>query len=59
MSADPDTMYYHQTMREPDKEHFQQAMLEEVRAHFDNGNFALFLEHQFPAGLKPCHPSGP
>jgi len=28
-STDPDTMYYHQAMREPDKDKFQEAIKKE------------------------------
>ena len=32
-SKDPDTMYYHESMREPDREQFKGAMNQEVEAH--------------------------
>ncbi len=33
-STDPDTMYYHQAMKEPDKEQFLTAIDKECEAHF-------------------------
>ena len=38
-SADPDTMYYHQAMKEPDAEEFKAAMVKEIVDQWDNGNF--------------------
>ncbi len=37
-STDPDTMYYHQAMKEPDKEQFLTAIDKECEAHFKEGN---------------------
>ena len=36
-SADPDTMYYHEAMREPDRAEFIKAMQKEVKSHTENG----------------------
>jgi len=35
-STDPDTMYYHEAMREPDREQFLKAMKQEVENHTQN-----------------------
>ena len=35
-SADPDTMYLHEAMREPDREQFLEAMQEEIKGHMEN-----------------------
>ncbi len=40
-STDPDTMYYHQAMREPDKEKFQEAIKKECEDHFRESNYKL------------------
>jgi heat shock protein HspQ len=37
-SADKDTMYMHQAMKQPDKKQFIQAMVDEVTAHTKNGH---------------------
>ena len=36
-TADPDTMYLHEAMREPDAKKFQEAMQKEVAEHTENG----------------------
>ena len=40
-STDPDTMYYHQAMREPDKEKFKEAIMKECEDHFRESNYKL------------------
>ena len=55
-SADPDTMYYHEAMREPDRAQFEEAMEKEVNSHFDNGTFILAPRSVVPAGI-PVVPS--
>jgi len=40
-STNPDTMYYHQAMKEPDKEQFLAAIDKECEAHFKEGNYKL------------------
>jgi hypothetical protein len=50
-SADPDTMYLHQAMREPDRAQFIAAMEEEVGQHSANGNWTLMLRSQVPEGV--------
>jgi hypothetical protein len=41
VSTDPDTMYYHQAMREPDKDKFQEAIKKECEDHFRESNYKL------------------
>jgi hypothetical protein len=43
-STDPDTMYYHQAMKEPDKEQFLAAIDKECEAHFKEGNYVSQME---------------
>jgi hypothetical protein len=50
-SADPDTMYLHEAMREPDKEQFLEAMEKEVSAHTEAGNFIIVPRHKVPQGV--------
>jgi hypothetical protein len=40
-SADPDTMYLHEAMKQPDKAQFKQAMKEEVDSFDSNNNWKL------------------
>jgi hypothetical protein len=40
-STDPDSMYYHQAMREPDRDKFIQGMQEELDAQIESGNFRI------------------
>ena len=47
-STDPDTMYYHQAMREPDKEKFKEAISKECEDHFRMSNYKLISVDQVP-----------
>ena len=47
-SSDPDTMYYHQAMREPDKEKFQEAIQKECNDHLKETNLSLILKDELP-----------
>ena len=51
-SADPDTMYYHEAMRQPDRKEFLQAMLKEVADQMGNGNFELISRDKVLEGEK-------
>ena len=51
-SKDPDTMYYHEAMREPDRDKFKEAMVKEVQAHTDNGVWILVRRAEVPVGTK-------
>jgi hypothetical protein len=50
-SADPDTMYLHQALKEPDKAQWLKAMEEEVNAHISNGNWEMVPRRSVPAGV--------
>jgi hypothetical protein len=39
-TADPDTMYMHEAMRQPDRQQFKEAMVKEVSDHMANGTSA-------------------
>ena len=57
-SADPDTMYLHEAMKQPDKKQFIQAMLDEVNIHT---NRAIGRSHQGPMYHREqtsCQPCG-
>ena len=47
-SADPDTMYLHQAMKEPDKSEFIKAMKEEVEQHTKNKVWTLVKRKDIP-----------
>ena len=51
-TSDPDTMYYHGSMRQKDKVAFLQAMEKEINSQLDQGVFSLVLRTQVPAGTK-------
>jgi Reverse transcriptase (RNA-dependent DNA polymerase) len=51
-ASDPDTMHYHQAMKQPDRAQFIKAMKEEVQAHIDNGHWELIPRSEVPAGTK-------
>jgi hypothetical protein len=51
-SADPDTMYHHEAMREPDCAEFIKAMQKEVQTHTKNGVWELVPRSSVPPGLK-------
>ena len=47
-SADPDTLYYHESMKEPDKEKFLEAMIKEFCDQWENSNFILRPRSDIP-----------
>ena len=49
-STDPDSMYYHQAMKEPDRKKFEEAMDKELEDHLKKGNYKLFLRSKLPRG---------
>ena len=48
--SDPDTLYYHEVMKEPDRKEFQSAMSKEVNDQFENGNFTVVPRSKVPEG---------
>ena len=50
--ADPDTMYWHQAMKEPDRERFQEAMKKEVEDQLNNGNFTIVHRSNLPPNQR-------
>ncbi len=47
-STDPDSMYYHQAMKEPDKKKFEEAMDRELEDHLKKGSYKLFPRSKLP-----------
>ena len=48
--SDPDTLYYHEAMREDDSEQFKTSMLKELTDQFENGNFTVIHRSEVPKG---------
>ena len=51
-SADPDTMYLHEAMRQPDKREFIQAMIDEVTTHTKRGHWKIIPIEEVPEGTR-------
>ena len=51
-ASDPDTMYYHQALRQPDRHLFLKAMEEEINAQIQQGVYSLFPRAKLPANTK-------
>ena len=49
-SADPDTMYLHEAMRQPDRSEFLKAMRQEVKSHSEAGNWDVTAIADVPEG---------
>ena len=51
-TADPDTMYYHEAMREPDADQFKRAMQEEIDSCTKNKTWKIFKSVELPTGSR-------
>ncbi len=51
-SGDPDTMYYHQAIREADKDDFLKAIVKEVNDHIEGNHWELVPRESLPKGAK-------
>ena len=51
-TSDPDTLYYHEAMKEPDAAKFEDAMGQEWEGQVMNGNFQSMLKSEVPPGAK-------
>ena len=51
--VDPDTMYFHQAMREKDSDDFLRAMDKEIQDQCNNGTFEVVRRSEMPEGTKP------
>jgi len=49
-TADPDTMYMHEALKQPDRAKFIQAMLDEVENQRKNGNWVMIHRSKVPQG---------
>jgi len=52
IQSDPDTMYYHQAMKEKDKNEFKKAMVREVTSQINEGIYSLIERCNVPEGAK-------
>eukprot|EP00957_Ditylum_brightwellii_P023092 1741938-Ditylum_brightwellii.AAC.1 len=50
--ADPDTIEYHQAMKESDRAQFIWAIVREVNTHTERKHWSLIQKDQVPEGLK-------
>lgn len=50
--SDPDTMYYHQAMKQEDSDKFRLAMKKEIDDHVERDNWQLMLRSNIPEGTK-------
>ena len=46
--SDPDSMYYHQAMKQPDNDKFIEAIEKELHSHFKDKNYELFPKSKLP-----------
>jgi hypothetical protein len=51
-SADPDTMYLHEALRQPDRLQFIEAMKREVEDHTKNGNWRIVHRSKVPKNMQ-------
>ena len=52
VSADPDTMYHHEAMRQSDRAQFLKAMEAEVASHQDQGHWKIRHKDEIPPNTK-------
>ena len=51
-TADPDTMYLHEALKQPDQQHFINVMTKEVNKRIGNGNFIIQKKARPAKGCK-------
>ena len=51
-SADPDTMYYHEAMKQPDRKQFVEAVKKEFGTMVDNGLVEIVPKSEMPEGAN-------
>jgi hypothetical protein len=50
--SDPDTMYFHEAIRQPDREDFIKAIIKEINDHINRKHWILVLREKVPKGTK-------
>jgi hypothetical protein len=48
--SDPDTLYFHEAMKEKDRAKFLEGMSKELQDQFENGNFTVIPRSEVPQG---------
>jgi len=51
-ASDPDTMHFHQAMKQPDRAQWIKSMQDEVQAHCDNGHWEVVHRSTVPENTK-------
>ena len=51
-TSDPDTLYYHEAMKETDAAKFEEVMDFEWEDQMGNGNFQMMPKSEVPSGAK-------
>eukprot|EP00957_Ditylum_brightwellii_P208650 15358370-Ditylum_brightwellii.AAC.1 len=51
-SNNPDTLYYHQAMRQPDRDSFIQVIIKEVNRHIEGQHWEMVRKEEIPKGAK-------
>ena len=51
-TSDPDTMYWHQAMKQPDADKFLQAAAKEFNSHHENNHWTMIERDQVPKGCN-------
>ena len=51
-SSDPDTMYWHEAMKQPDANKFREAASKEVKSQMDMGVYELIKRSEVPEGER-------
>jgi hypothetical protein len=57
-TANPDTLYLHQAMKETDREQFKEAMIKEVKDQENNKNFTVVSWDSVLVDKQSCQQSG-
>jgi hypothetical protein len=50
--SDPDTMYFHEAVKQPDREEFIKAIIKEINDHIDRNHWVLVPRNKVPKGTK-------
>ena len=49
-SSNPETMYYHQAIKETDSDKFEKAIIQELNSHNKRGHWKIIHWYQVPEG---------
>eukprot|EP00957_Ditylum_brightwellii_P008523 646817-Ditylum_brightwellii.AAC.1 len=54
----PDTMYFHQAIKQPDAPHFVEATIKEISGHIERGHWQLIPIEDVPKGTNILDTAG-